>query len=611
MEHHDKAPVSEAERPDPVASDAAEIAKPGLDRRTFFGVTGITTLGLAGVGLLGNDKALAVQPAEAARIEPGSDERFRERVFETRIAVAKADRDLPLLPHPTNGDEDRYENRIGSDTRALPHDERGEVDKAAYKRALAAYASGDAADFETIPLGGARKQLNPIGTLAVSLSGCAPVQFSIPPAPALASAERAAEAVEVFWQAILRDVPLTAYRNDTTNKDIIAAVDEIGRLPAYAGPKGAGGLTPETLFRGNVLYRDPADSSGRSGRYVTPPGVLDGPYISQFLLRDVAYGSQYLPATIRTAAPGVEYLTDYAEWLRVQNGVPPASGTKFGPLLRYIATGRDLAEYAHNNPAGFWAAALILGIGVDKTNPSFGGIGAPLNPSNPYLKSKTQTGASGTFALPYFQGLLPLATSRAVRVAYWNKFFVHRVLRPEAYGGLLFHKLQNKADDYPLHASIVNAKAVARSREKFGAFLLPQVYPEGSPIHSSYPGGASIIGAANVTLLKAFYDENFVWPNPVQPDPADPTKLVPYQGPPLTVGGELNKLSLNYGLGRNWAGIHWRSDLASAQALGEEVAIALLRDEAVTFREAFDGFSFTRFDGTKATISSRLPKRSS
>ena len=37
-------------------------------------------------------------------------------------------------------------------------------------------------------------------------------------------------------------------------------------------------------------------------------------------------------------------------------------------------------------------------------------------------------------------------------------------------------------------------------------------------------------------------------------------------------------------------------------ALGEEVAIALLRDERTTFREAFDGFSFTRFDGSRVTI---------
>ena len=71
----------------------------------------------------------------------------------------------------------------------------------------------------------------------------------------------------------------------------------------------------------------------------------------------------------------------------------------------------------------------------------------------------------------------------------------------------------------------------------------------------------------------------------------DPTRLVPYSGPELTVGGELNKLAVNFGFGRNWSGIHWRSDAAGSMALGEAVAIGLLRDERTTLREPFDGFS--------------------
>jgi hypothetical protein len=86
-------------------------------------------------------------------------------------------------------------------------------------------------------------------------------------------------------------------------------------------------------------------------------------------------------------------------------------------------------------------------------------------------------------------------------------------------------------------------------------------------------------------------------PNPVQPDPKEA-----YSGSPLSVGGELNKLAWNYGVGRDWAGIHFRSDFSSALALGEELAISILRDERLTFREPFEGFSFTRFDGTRVTV---------
>ena len=121
-------------------------------------------------------------------------------------------------------------------------------------------------------------------------------------------------------------------------------------------------------------------------------------------------------------------------------------------------------------------------------------------------------------------------------------------------------------------------------------------------MHSAYPGSASIVGATSVTLLKALYDEAREIPNPVQPDPDDPARLVPYKGPPLTVGGELNKLALNYGSSRAWAGIHWRSDAAASLPLGEELAISMLREEKATLREAFGGFSFTRFDGTRVTV---------
>jgi hypothetical protein len=105
-----------------------------------------------------------------------------------------------------------------------------------------------------------------------------------------------------------------------------------------------------------------------------------------------------------------------------------------------------------------------------------------------------------------------------------------------------------------------------------------------------------------VTILKALFDGSHVIPNPVIPDPKDPTKLIPYVGPPLTVEGELNKLAANIGLGRNSAGIHWRTDASASLALGEAVAIAILRDEGSTFREKFGGFTFTKFDGTKVTI---------
>jgi hypothetical protein len=147
-------------------------------------------------------------------------------------------------------------------------------------------------------------------------------------------------------------------------------------------------------------------------------------------------------------------------------------------------------------------------------------------------------------------------------------------------------------------------------RTNAGSYLLPQVYPEGSPVHPSYPAGHATVGGACVTVLKAFFDENFRIPNPVQAS-ADGTKLIPatnHDGSslaaPLTVGDELNKLASNIAIGRNMAGIHYRSDYTESLMLGEKVAISILKDKAITFKEKFS-LKFTSFQGNTIVIENR------
>ena len=114
---------------------------------------------------------------------------------------------------------------------------------------------------------------------------------------------------------------------------------------------------------------------------------------------------------------------------------------------------------------------------------------------------------------------------------------------------------------------------------------------------------ATVAGAC-VTILKAWFDESFVLPDPVVAS-ADGSALLPYSGRDagsLTVGGELNKLAANIPAGRNFAGIHWRTDFSEALKLGEAVAIGILQDQKNTYKESFDGFSLTKFDGTTITV---------
>ncbi|MEH2319435.1 vanadium-dependent haloperoxidase [Nostoc sp.] len=562
-------------------------------RRSFLDRAGLFSAASVVAGVLGSpfsskngEDIVQAQNINRRYNRPFDYNRFVDKAYRVRVEAARVERSIPIPPHPTNGDEERYPNKIGSDSRGLPHNGRGEVKLEAYNSLTKALTTQNPNDYENIILGGGRKLDNPQGPLAISLEGINAAQIAVPPPPALASAERADEAVELYCQALLRDVPLSQLQNNTENPKVLAAVEDLNKLSAFRGPKQNGRVTPQTLFRGSVNYV----SSGKTTKYVIPPGVLNGPYISQFLLRTIPWGTQSVSPLIRTALPGNDFLLNFQEWLTIQNGGSSGKSIKYDPKNRYIVTVRDLGEYAHIGGPTFLGASLILD-----------SIGTPLNPGNPYVNSKTQIGADATFAEGHFEALLNLATSRVIRASYWQKYYVHRILRPEAYGGLVYNNIVNKTQ-YPINSEVFNSKALAQTFSTFGTYLLPQAYPEGAPTHSSYTGGAAAYAGVNVTLLKAFFDENFVILDPVVPDPNDPTKVIPYSGPPLTVGGELNKLATNYAIGRGHGGIHWRSDGSAALALGEEVAISLLRDEKLGYNEIFNGFTFTKFDGSKVTV---------
>src|SRR5262249_39126401 len=120
--------------------------------------------------------------------------------------------------------------------------------------------------------------------------------------------------------------------------------------------------------------------------------------------------------------------------------------------------------------------------------------------------------------------------------------------------------------------------------------------------------GHAVVAGAAVTVLKAFFNESLAIPNPVVASD-DGLSLRPYNGT-LFIGDELNKLASNIAIGRDTAGVHWRSDGIEGINLGEEVAINLLRDYKETFSENFSGFSLSRFDGSTVVICSETPTTS-
>jgi hypothetical protein len=163
-------------------------------------------------------------------------------------------------------------------------------------------------------------------------------------------------------------------------------------------------------------------------------------------------------------------------------------------------------------------------------------------------------------------------------------------------------RLTDASLPYPVHTELLTSPALNLTANRFGSYLLPMAAPAGSPLHPSYPAGHATMAGAAVTMLKAFYKGSYVIPNPKMPN-ADGTALLAYTGPALTVEGELNKLASNISLGRDIAGVHYRSDGDLGMVLGEELAISVLKELVNTYNEDFAGFSFNRFNGTPITIS--------
>jgi membrane-associated phospholipid phosphatase len=274
---------------------------------------------------------------------------------------------------------------------------------------------------------------------------------------------------------------------------------------------------------------------------------------------------------------------------RPERRAPPGPN-QFDSTRRYLRNGRDLGEWVHIDVLfqAYFNALLIL---FD--------LGAPFDPSNPYRNSHTQI-SFGTFGPPFMASILCAVAREALKAAWFQKWFVHRRLRPEAFAGRI-HNHVTGAAHYPIHPDALNSTAVDAVFAVNGTYLLPMAFPEGSPTHPAYGAGHATVAGACVTVLKALFDESFVIPDPVEAS-ADGLSHVPFVGPPLTLGGELNKLASNVALGRNIAGVHWRSDAAESLKLGEAVAIRYLRDERRTFHEGFGGFSLRKFDGTPIVV---------
>jgi hypothetical protein len=480
-----------------------------------------------------------------------------------------------------NGDQ-TLPNNIGSFTKGFKHSDRGIVDSNSFLTLTNSLNSKNPNDFDNIILEGQRRLTNPQAGLSYDLEGKDSNSLVTPPPPSFSSDEMAGEIVENYWMALARDINFTNFTD--SNLIIKEAIDDLSLRKVFKGHKEHSKVTVNTLFRG------------------VTSGDLTGPYISQFFYLPIPFGASKIDSKMKTFKKEKDFMTSFKDWENIQNGFNSLESLEWDEETRYIINGRDLSAWVRMDVLyqAYFNAMLIL-MTPPSTASQQAGIGCPFNPTNPYINSATQDGFT-TFGGPHICSLLAEVSNRALKHAWYHKWFVHLKLRPEAFGGAIHLNMTNPSQaEFPISDDLISSSVFKEVYDKYGTYLLPQAFPEGSPMHPSYPAGHATVAGACVTILKAFFDETFVIPDPVIPS-NDGLSLNKYDGDVLTVGNELNKLASNVSFGRNFAGVHYRSDAIESQNMGEEFAISVLRDQKFLYNENFTGWKFTRFNGTICEI---------
>ena len=461
---------------------------------------------------------------------------------------------------------------IGNFHKTLPHNDYGEVDPPSYrtfKGTCIQIEVGAPNNFEEVPRGpltpafaagadpsatlSGAKFTSPMAGAATEAHGPDPKSLEMLPAPSILSVSTAAEMTEVYWMALLRDVPLLAFEpvSGTTpclrvalaDRNLVtAALNELKDVYADAVKDDAsvhGGLRlgldlpKKSVLKNGCPCGEQLDielsTLFRSGLH----DEQYGPLISQFFIRDIPYGVQTIDQKLTPYLMGKDFLTGHDDWLRAQNTGKDKFGRDYGTcnyygdqlagretyypdVKRHISTMRDLGRFVNRDALhqAYFNAALFLD-----------SIGAPVDPGNPYRGNLySREGGFATLGGPDLLTLVSEVASRALKVVWRQKWLVHRRCRPEAYGGLAqmqFKGLRGNASDkraYSLPASVATTTAanriMAHNRAQNGGtnptLFLPMAFSAGSPPHPAYGAGHATVAGACVTVLKAWFDEDAI-----------------------------------------------------------------------------------------------------
>lgn len=472
-----------------------------------------------------------------------------------------------------------------------------------------------------------------------------------------ANPELVLEMAEVYELAILRDQPFREFESGMTNSHITGSIGRLNSLDAMGDQReqrprkvnGDGDLDRQTVFRGS--------SPGvEVGPYLSQFLLLgnEGNGNSGSAAEGlITYGTLQVDQKVPIATPGADYMVTMPTYVAVQRGLRPAGETYVPgsaspagtprPARRFIKTPRDLATYVHYDALyeAYLNAGLIL-LGMEAPfDPAFDQLSGGGAGSN---NGVTRRNASG-FALyggPHILTLVTEVATRALKAVRFQKFNNHLRLRPEALAARIeLERLRSTgslstaaaqsipaaltADIAGFSQALINNGTLGAisSGPGAGTHFLPMAFPEGSPMHPAYGAGHATVAGACVTILKAFFDTSSIlvkrpnhsavfkrWEAGDRPiayrapvnDSADllDDSIPPVPSNPeqfLTLEGELNKLAANISIGRDMAGVHFFSDYYDSLRMGEEIALGILEEQALTYSTDPFVLSVPTFDG--------------
>ena len=554
------------------------VGRISLDRRTVLqGTLAATGAGLLGSGAVGGDSG--DPEATPAFVDPPTFDDHIDDAIDRRESIVEELIEDPADDGPINdGNDDEsytYDDESGSPyavpfgyQKALGYETDIGNSPGTYQDFLDAVEDGPDGDY---PLGDDRPLISPPSGQSHATEGTDPWLGGMPEAYSVFDDEHHAEMLEAYVATHFRDVSFADYDDpgewDPFQDDLADEYDEdltdIGRISIVV----------------EWLEPAPGDALAFRDAFV---GCEEGPYVSQHLMHEVSIGE--FDVDLRVEPIEQSFGTTFADHQEIVRGEidgaepghddPPEIDENDLGDPRYIANGRDLATYVRTDPAYqpyLLAALQLFEWEVPFADVPFGDDDQVL----PYIDA-------GAVAI---LDLLARVTRNAMLAAWHQKWMIHRRIRPDTFAGRVYaHENRGFSDLVPDFSDRNTVELLVDDPDT--NTLLPLTFPEGSPAHPAYPSGHSVIAGACATVLKAFFEDL----------PYDAENQEPVGVPILhsedgeepddwtgdtddiTVHGEINKLASNIGMGRIFAGVHYRTDHVYGMLLGEQIATATLYD---------------------------------